>query len=179
MKTMQMPTDDMPNLDFLDWYDDFTTALDSIDVEELIVVSSLAELGLHLSLHGFSREEDFTEMKIWQGLFMWMANTLLAEEQIQIALNSMYGRKLEGSSKQKELAERYRTLWAKSLVVENFITSDTNVGEFCRMKQEDRDYVLEALERAKYITGRFTSLVDRFHFHILKCSVPEDDIPEE
>ena len=179
MKTRQMPTDDMPDLDSPDWYDDFTAALDSIDVEELKGVSSLAELGLHLSLHGFSREEDFTEVKTWQGLFMWMASTSLAECQMRIALDSMYGRKLEGSAKQKELADRYRTPWAKSLVVENFIASDTNVSEFCGMKQEDRDYVLEALERAKHSTGRFTSLVDRFHLKILKCSVPEDDIPEE
>lgn len=161
-----------------DWYDDFAEALDAITAEELGALSSLAELGLHLALHGFSREEEFTEVKTWQGLFMWLLSACNSECQLRIALDSMYGKKLEGTAKQQELANRYRSLWAKSFVVENFITSDTNVSDFCNMKQEDRDCVISSLERAKNSNGRFGLVVVRFYDKILKRSVPEDDIPE-
>ena len=179
MKTGQMPADDMPDLDSRDWYDDFAEALDAISAEELSTVSSFAELGLHLALYGFSREEEFTELKMWQGLFVWILSACNGECALRIELDSMYGKKLEGSAKQQELASRYRSIWAKSLVVENFIVSDTNVNDFCHMKQEDRDQVLDSLERVKNSNGRFSLVVDRFHNQILKCSVPEDDIPEE
>lgn len=162
-----------------DWYDDFAEAIDAISAEELGAVSSLAELGLHLALHGFSREEELTEMKMWQGLFMWMLSACNGERMLRVELNSMYSKKLEGSAKQQELASRYRSLWAKSLVVENFITNDIVVNDFCHMKQEDRDYVIDSLERAKNSNGRFGLVVVRFYSKILKCSVPEDDIPEE
>lgn len=179
MKTRQMPVDDLPDLDSQDWYDDFAEALDAISAEELNSVSSLAELGLHLALYGFSREEEPTETKMWQGLFVWMLSACNSECAMRVDLNSMYGKKLEGSAKQQELASRYRSIWAKSLVVESFIVSDTNVSDFCRMKQEDRDQVIDSLERVKNSNGRFSLVVDRFYHHILKCSVPEDDIPEE
>ena len=161
-----------------DWYDDFAEALDAISVEELDAMSSLAELGLHLALHGFSREEEFTEMKMWQGLFVWLLSACNGECAMRIVLDSMYGKKLEGSAKQQELANRYRSIWAKSLVVESFIVSDTNVNDFCHMKQEDRDQVIDSLERVKNSNGRFYLVVDRFYTKILKHSVPEDDIPE-
>lgn len=162
-----------------DWYDDFAEALDAISAEELGAVTSLAELGLHLALHGFSREEEFTEVKTWQGLFTWMLSACNGERMLRVELDSMYSKKLEGTAKQQELANRYRLLWTKSLVIENFIVSDTNVNDFCSMKQEDRDLVIDSLERAKNSNGRFNLVVDRFYSQILKCSVPEDDIPEE
>ena len=175
MKTRQLPVDDLP--DSPDWYDAFAGALDAISAEELSAVSSLAELGLHLALYGFSREEEFTEVKMWQGLFVWLLSACNSEIQMKITLNSVYGKMPEVEA--AELACKYRSIWAKSLVIENFIASGTNVNDFCHMKQEDRDQVLDSLERAKNSNGRFSLVVDRFYNQILKCSVPEDDIPEE
>ena len=117
-------------------------------------------------------------MKMWQGLFMWMLSACNLECGLRIILNSTYGKKLEeGSVEQRKLASKYRSLWAKSLAVENFIVSGTNVNDFCHMKQEDRDQVIDSLERTKNSNGRFNLLVDRFYRRILECSVPEDDIP--
>ena len=168
--------DDMPDLDVPEWHDDFIAVLDSIDAEELRGISSLSELGLHLSLHGFSREEEFTEVKMWQGLFMWAMNASLVEDEMRISVDALYGKDMEETPTHVKLAEQYQHWWVKHLFIRQFMLKYEVVKEFCSMKYEDRRTILDALERVKNGDSKmFNLLICQFTKQVAKYSVPEVD----
>lgn len=177
---------DIPLNDEPDWLDDFYDVLDRIDQRELRRVSSIAELALHLSLNGFSREDrDISEGDIWYGLVTWIQHLTIRSSLMKININSVYG----GFGILKENGEVLEKEQASKLMYK--IAADTygkkNAGisivfaclrEFAKVDQASRERVFGFFRRMRGSNTELDTFSEMFMKELTKISIPENDIPK-
>lgn len=168
---------DIPINSELDWLDDFYNVLDMIDPRELRRVSSIAELALHLSLNGFSREDrDISEGDIWYGLVTWIQHLTIKSSLMKININSVYGGGLEREQASKLMYK---------IAADTYGRKDAGISivfaclrEFAKVDQSSREQVFEFFMRMRGSNAELDAFSERFMKELTKISIPENDIPE-
>ncbi len=179
-------TTDIPINGELDWLDDFYNVLDRIDPRELRRVSSIAELALHLSLNGFSREDmDISEGDIWYGLVTWIQHLTIRSSLMKININSVYGGfrilKENGGVLEREQASKLMY----KIAADTYGKKDAGFSivfaclrEFANVDQASREQVFEFFTRMRGSNAELDAFSEKFMKELTKISVPENDIPE-
>lgn len=178
---------DIPLSNEIDWLDDFHNTLDRVDAKELRDVSSVAELALHMSLHGFSREDkDISEGDIWYALVTWLQHLCTRSSMMKIDVNSAYGAgwrvlKDNGGHLSKEQVSKL----VYEITLDTYAKKDAGtsmifrcIDEFVEVDQESKDRVFEFLARMKGSSSELDAFAEAFSKHLTKSLIPKDDIPE-
>ena len=158
-----------------DWLDDFYNVLDRIDSRELRRVSSIAELALHLSLNGFSREDrDISEGDIWYGLVTWIQHLTIRNGRFRIL-------KENGGVLEREQASKLMY----KIATDTYSKKDAGVSivfaclrEFAKVDQASREQVFGFFKRMRGSNAELDAFSENFMKELTKISIPRDDIPE-
>ena len=177
---------DIPLSDEPDWLDDFHNALDKIDPKELREANSIAELALHLSLNGFSRDDNFSEGWIWYGLITWLPHLYIRASMTKINVRSVYGagwRILKENG--GELSQDQMTALVYKIARETYSKEDAAIdvifrciSEFDEIDQDSKDRVFGFLARMKGSSSKIDAFAESFTKNLTKSIVPKNDIPE-
>lgn len=175
---------DIPLSNEIDWLDDFHNTLDQVDAKELRELSSIAELALHMSLHGFSRKDkDLSEGDIWYALVTWFQHLCIRNSIRKINANSIYGASFKTILKDSDKLQKYRLMleiaqdiYARKDAVISMIFNC--IDEFAVIDQESKDRVFEFFARMKGSSSELDAFINYFTKQLTKSLVPKDDIPE-
>lgn len=169
-----------------DWLDDFYNVLDRIDSRELRRVSSIAELALHLSLNGFSREDrDISEGDIWYGLVTWIQHLTIRSSLMKININSVYGgfRILKENGGVLEREEASKLMY--KIATDTYSKKDAGVSivfaclrEFAKLDQASREQVFGFFRRMRGSNAELDAFSENFMKELTKISIPKNDIPK-
>lgn len=169
-----------------DWLDDFYNVLDRIDVKELRRVSSIAELALHLSLNGFSREDrNISEGDIWYGLVTWIQHLTIRRSLMKIDINSVYGGFRILNENGGVLEREQATKLMYKIAADTYSKKDAGISivfaclrEFANVDQASREKVFEFFTRIRGSNAELDAFSEEFMKELTKISIPENDIPE-